>query len=314
MKRIIAGATGFIGQHLVQRWLKANIDLIVIGRSYKKIQQTFGNSVTAVDWTEFQERSHEILTHSQVIINLAGANISNGLWTEKRKTELLKSRLETTRMIADACAQLGANSPDLFNAGGVGVYGPQSDLSDALPPPLDEDTVIDFSTFPNFLTRIGREWEQATQAAKKQGVRVVNMRFGVVLDKNGGALPRIALPFYFYLGGTIGSGHQVFSWISLTDLMRAIEFLIAHNKMSGPVNLVAPAGISQQQLAEAISKTLNRPRCFPMPGKLLKLLLGQMAEELLLEGQHVVPKRLLAEGFEFQHPDIETALAAIFSS
>ncbi len=138
------------------------------------------------------------------------------------------------------------------------------------------------------------------------------MRFAVVLDKHGGALPQIAMPFKFFMGGPVGSGRQAFSWISLIDLCRAIEFLIDHDNITGAVNLVAPKCIKQKELAHALGRVLHRPSWLRLPAFIVKLLFGEMGEELLLSGQHVVPTRLLTAGFKYNYPDIDSALEGIY--
>jgi uncharacterized protein (TIGR01777 family) len=188
----------------------------------------------------------------------------------------------------------------------------QQQFPDDLPPKLDEHTPLDFNNAPDFLSCVGRAWEKATRPLSESGVRVVNLRFGVVLAKKGGALPRIALPFYLFIGGKVGTGQQPFSWIQLDDVIRAFDFLMQNRELSGPINLVAPQCVTQQELAKAIGKVLHRPSVVPMPSIILKLFFGSMAQELLLEGQNVYPQRLLAAGFDFKCPDIESALKHIY--
>lgn len=301
MKRVIAGATGFIGQQLVKKWLTAGHEVIAIGRSYAKIRHCFGTQVQPIEWHELNQH---IIENAQVIVNLAGANIGAGRWTANRRQQILDSRVNTTRQLAELCARLGAQSPPLFNASAVGVYGLQTSVVDGLPPAIDETVAIDFQKAPDFLAKVGRAWESAAMPAKNAGVRVVWMRFGVVLAKHGGVLPRLTLPVRYFLGGPIGSGQQPFSWISLEDLLAAIDFLLDKSEIDGAVNLVAPSCVTQKQFVQVLAKILHRPSFFPLPAAILKLFFGQMAEELLLKGQHVYPKRLLELGFQFQYPTI----------
>lgn len=313
MKRIIAGGTGFIGQQLVKRWLRENHEIAIIGRSHAKINKIFKDQVQAITWPELMSNSAAILDNTEVIINLTGANIGAQPWTTKRKQEIISSRTESTTQLAEICASLGELSPPLFNASAVGVYGLQTSVANDLPSPLDETTPIDYQQAPDFLAEVGHAWELAAMPAKNAGVRVVWMRFGVVLDQHGGVLPRLSLPVKLFLGGPIGSGQQAFSWITLIDLLRAIDFLLQHPTISGPINLVAPHCVTQKQLVKALGKALHRPSFIPTPAFILKLIFGQMAEELLLSGQNVFPKRLLELGFDFQYPDINTALGKIFN-
>ncbi len=309
MKYIIAGATGFIGQHLVKRWLLAGHELIVLGRSVAKIKALFGEQVQALTWDEL---TINYLQHCDAIINLAGASIGEQRWTSERQQTILSSRTQTTQCIAQLCAQLGAQAPVFFSVSAIGVYGLQASLPTQLPAPYDEDTVIDFQQAPDFLAKVARAWELAAKPAEQAGARVVYLRFGVVLAKEQGALPRMALPFKWGLGGPIGSGQQPFSWIALADLIGIIEFLLANKTISGPINLVAPECVTQKQLANTLGKVLHKPSFMPTPAFILKLVFGQMAEELLLKGQQVVPKRLLALGYQFQLPTLEKALTEIY--
>ena len=242
------------------------------------------------------------------MINLTGASIGEKRWSGERKREILDSRVKPTRMLAEYCAELKEQSPVLLNASAVGVYGLQPEVADGLPPALDETTKINFNESTDFLSAVGRRWEQMLQIAEQAGVRVVKMRFGVVFGPNGGALVKMKLPFLFYLGGPIGSGQQPFSWVSLFDLIHAVKFLLNHSDIKGPVNIVSPNCITQKTFAKTLGEVLEKPSILPMPGLLLKLALGQMAKELLLSGQHAKPKVLLENGFEFQYADLKKAL------
>jgi hypothetical protein len=310
MKIIITGATGFIGQALVKRMLAAGHQLIIVGRTIDKIKQIFGATVQAITWDTL---TVDIIAGTNAIINLAGAGIGEQRWSAKRRQEILLSRTQTTQQLAQLCAQLGARAPLLLNASAVGVYGLQPTLPQQLPPALDENTVINFQQAPDFLAKVARAWEAAAKPAEATGTRVVYLRFGAVFAEHGGALPRMAFPFKLGLGGPIGSGKQPFSWVTLKDVINAIEFLLARADVKGPVNIVAPHGVTQKQLATALGKALHRPALMPTPAFLLKLIFGEMAQELLLNGQHVMPKRLLELGFKFQYPTIEAAFADIYN-
>lgn len=316
MKIIIAGGTGFIGQALVAHFLEKNFQCVVIGRDKEKIHKIFANKVIPLTWEELDENNllHQIKT-SNAIINLAGANISAKRWSESFKQEILQSRLQTTNKLAEICASLGKNSPVLFNASAVSVYGPQTPVPNGLPPPLDEHEPIDFSAAPNFLAKVAREWELATQTAKTAGVRVVNMRFGIVLASHGGILGKLKMPFYLFLGGTMGSGEQPISWIALPDLINALDFLLKEETLSGPINFVAPECVTQKEFAQTLGEVLNRPAITPTPESLIKLILGkEMAEQLLLEGQHAVPRVLQENTFEFKYPTLKAALTALLKT
>ncbi len=309
MKRIIAGATGLIGSKLANHWLNQGHEITIIGRSRQSINKTFQNRVQAIEWNELNP---ELFRNSEAVVNLAGASIGDKRWSQKRKQEILLSRIDSTVKLVSILSSLGKDAPALFNASAIGVYGLQKQSLQGLPPKLDEDTTFDWNSNTDFLSFIGREWEKATHPAHEKGVRVVNMRFGVVLSKDGGALPKIALPFYFFLGGPIGTGQQPFSWITFDDLIRAIDFLLENKQISGPINIVSPECVTQRDLAKDIGKVLHKPSFMPTPGFILEAIFGEMGRELLLEGQHVYPKRLLELGFQFSYPDIESALKHIY--
>jgi len=305
MHRIIIGGTGLIGSQLVNHWLMQGHKVTVIGRSTEIIRKIFQDRVNALELKSLQP---EIFRQAEVVVNLAGAGIAEKRWSEARKQEIIHSRITVTQKIVELLTALGQEAPPLFNASAVGIYGLQQQVVNGLPLKLDEDTHIDWNTAPDFLSYIGRKWEKATRLAKENGIRVVNLRFGVVLAKQGGALPKIVQPFYFFLGGKIGTGQQPFSWIAIDDVIRAIDFLLEKRQIAGPVNIVAPGCITQHELAKAIGKILHKPSFMPTPAFILKLIFGEMARELLLEGQRVYPKILLDSGFIYSFSDIESAL------
>ncbi|NKB47325.1 MAG: TIGR01777 family protein [Legionellales bacterium] len=304
MKILIAGGTGFIGQGLVQHWSSHTThDVTLLSRHQKN----------TLHWDEFNQAPTTWLTQFDLVINLCGANIGQRRWSTRRKQTILTSRIQPTQTLATHLAKLGNQAPRWFNASAIGIYGIQLNHSHYLPPSLDEQT--DLSHPPTcFLAKVGTQWEAATQPAIQAGVPTVLLRFGVVLAKHDGALPQIARPFWWGLGGRIGSGCQPFSWISLKDLCRAIDFLIEHPHVQGPINLVAPKCIRQIEFAHSLAHQLHRPSCFTLPNSIVQLLFGQMGEELLLSGQHVIPSRLLDLGFQFALPDIDSALRNIYST
>lgn len=300
MQRIIAGATGLIGTQLVKFWLDQGVNVTVIGRDKQKIIAHFGNNINAYEWSEL---STDLIKEAQLIVNLAGANIGEKRWSAARKNELLASRVNATKILANLCAPLGAQSPVLFNASAVGIYPFGEDQ-------YTEDTVI--SESGSFLNQIAQQWENATQQAKSNQVRVINLRFGVVLAKQGGALPKMALPFYFFLGGKIGSGQQWISWVTIPDICRAIDFIYQQNTFFGAVNIVAPQSVRQKEFAQILGNTLHRPSLFPLPELIVKFVFGEMGNELLLSGQSAIPKRLSDAGFQFLYPTLAEAFQMIY--
>lgn len=306
MHRIITGGTGLVGKQLTEYWLSQNHPIIVVGRSPQQIKQLFGTRVKAVTWDELNT---DLLKTAEVIVNLAGENVGTKRWSVARKQEIVNSRINTTKRIVDLLSQLGKESPPLFNASAFSIYGLQQQNPNELPLRLDENTTIDWDHPPDFLSMLARRWETTVKPAIEQSIRVVFLRFGIILAKEGGALPEIVRPFYFYLGGPLGTGNQPFSWITIDDTIRAIDFLVSDPKASGPYNIVAPECVMLKQVTHAIGEVLHRPSAMRMPSWMVKLMLGtDMAHELLLEGQHVYPKRLLDLGFQFRYPKIKPAL------
>lgn len=306
MDRVIAGATGLIGKRLAEHWLKKHQTLVIVGRSVAHIQEVFGTRVKALAW---QDLTPDVLKNAEVVVNLAGANVAAEPWSDERKAEIISSRVDTTQNLAELLATLGPKAPPLFNASAIGVYGLQMHLNNQLPAPFDESMTFDWDNPPDFLSQVARKWERAAQPAIDRGVRVVFLRFGVVLAKEGGALPEIMKPFKLFVGGKIASGYQPFSWVSIDDVVRAIDYVFSHPDISGPVNIVSPKAVMQKELAEVLGRVLDRPALLKTPGFMLKYLFGsEMAKELLIEGQHVYPKRLEEAGFRFRYDDLETAL------
>lgn len=311
MRIIIAGGSGFIGQALVSHFVEKGHELIIIGRDKNRIKSIFANQLETIDWEDFDQSGKDIILGSDLIINLAGANIAEKRWTPKRKAEIIESRVLTTQKLVNYCMKLENHSPPLFNASAVGIYGLQKPISGKLPKSLSEDDPIDFDHANDFVSQIVKAWEKATHPAIKSNVRVVNMRFSPVLAKKG-LLAKLKPSYLLGLGGPIGSGEQPFPWIALADLINAIDFLISKPQIRGPVNFVSPECISQQEFARAFAHALHRPSIIKTPAFLVKGIFGEMAEELLLNGQCAYPKVLLENGFTFKYTDIRTTLDTIF--
>ena len=303
----IAGGTGFVGRFMIRRYLKAGHTLTVVGRSIPKIKQLCGDEVEPLDWQAFDSVGKSTLEHTDLLINLTGASIAEKRWSSARKKEIIESRTETTALLARLCAELGKASPPLFNASAVGIYGLQSPLKKGLPPSVEESTPLDKNA-PDFASQVVQRWENATQAAEENQVRVVHLRFGVVLGKQGGAVNRLTLPFKLCIGGRIASGQQAFPWVSIVDLCRAIDFIYNQPTIKGPVNVVSPNTVTQYIFAKTLAHLLHRPALMIMPAWFLQLVYGDMAYELLINGQHACPAVLLKHGFTFEYPNLEEAL------
>lgn len=294
MRVFISGGTGFVGQNLSQYLLSQGHKVVATGRraTQSKIDHPFfqyisGDTTQPGSW----QRS---VNGADWIINLAGKSIF-GRWNSAYKEDLQTSRLLTTRNIVEAIS--AQNPPLFFSASAVGYYGGQGDSR------ITEDT----APADDFLGRLAVEWEAAALAAKDKGCRVVLMRFGVVLGKEGGAYKQMVTPFKWFAGGTMGNGKQWFPWIHMADLIQAFCFIADRDDLDGPFNFCAPRPIRNKELAKTLGRTLGRPAWLPAPAMMLKLAMGEFAETLLAS-QRVIPERLLDAGFQFQYGDILTAL------
>lgn len=276
----IAGSHGLIGSALV-RVLEAN------GHVVKRLARG--------------EQNPDALRGVDAVVNLAGAKIDQR-WTAAAKQEIRSSRVETTTRLARMIASL-PDGPRVFLSGSaIGIYGSRGDEL------LDETS----SLGNDFLASICKEWEAAAAPAASAGARVVHLRTGIVLSKNGGALARMLTPFRMGVGGKLGSGKQWMSWIALSDIVSAISFLLSAD-VRGPVNLVAPNPARNEELTHALSNELHRPSLFSVPKFAMKLAFGQMGEEAVLASQRVIPRRLLEAGFQFKLPTLEQALASVLA-
>jgi len=233
----------------------------------------------------------------EAVIHLAGESIQ-GRWTPKKKARILESRYKGTRLLAEALGHLAKPPRVLVCASAIGYYG---DRGDEL---LREES----ASGSGFLAQVCREWESATEPATKKGIRVVNLRFGVVLGAAGGALAQMLPPFKMGVGGRVGSGKQYMSWIALDDVVGAVEHALVTEGLRGPVNAVAPNPARNVEFTKALGRVLSRPTIFPLPAFVVKLAFGRMGEELLLASQRVEPARLAASGYKFRYPELEGAL------
>src|SRR4030042_2050712 len=299
MKILITGGTGFVGTQLTSRLIKDNHEVTILTRSLKGAKGASpGISYLEGDPTKKGPWQEAIKNHDAVI-NLAGASIFSK-WTEEHKKAIRESRVNTTQNIVEGIPSRPERPFTLFSTSAVGYYGFCG----------DEELVEDSPPGDDFLARIAKEWEGEALKAKDKGARVVITRFGIVLGEKGGALGQMIPLFKKYIGGPIGSGNQWFSWIHIKDLAEAFVFLTEHPEISGPVNLCSPNPLRNRDLAKALGKALHRPSFIPAPGFMIKLVLGEFGS-VILEGQKVIPKKLLDNGFVFQYADIHDALQSI---
>ncbi len=303
MKIIIGGGTGFIGRMLVPALVRQGHEVTVVGRHSSKILNVYPKQVMAVEWSNLTSLD---AAYFDAIINLTGANIAEKRWSDPVKRELIDSRVNAALSFVDWCKKSSGTKPHLYNASAVGYYG----LQNALPsdPSLfseDSNTGITDNSFSRHLVL---EWEKAANHAATENIPLTIMRFGVVLHRGEGMLKQLELPAKLGMGAVLGSGVQPISWISADDLVSAIQFLLAHPEITGVVNFVAPEVVTQKYFTQTLAKILKRPAILRMPSWLVKLLFGQMGEELLLAGQAASPQRLLNQQFVFKHPALHDAL------
>ena len=233
----------------------------------------------------------------EAVVHLAGDNISKGRWNDKKKRRIIDSRVRGTELLADYFAGSEHKPRIIVSASAVGFYGDRGDKC------VDETSV----SGEGFLADVCRQWEGAMASAVDAGVRVVNVRLGLVLSSAGGALKKMLLPFRMGLGGVIGSGRQYVSWMSIDDVIGGIRFVMENESMRGPVNLVAPNAVSNREFTEALGRVLHRPTVFPMPAFVAQAVFGEMANDLLLASTRAVPRELLDNGYKFLHPEIGRA-------
>lgn len=301
MKIFITGGSGFVGSHLTSRLIQEGNGVTILTRSGRGpekgpvgISYVQGNPTQKGPWQE-AIGSHE------VVINLAGASIFSR-WTDEQKKAIRESRVHTTRHIVEGIPSPAAKKITLFSTSAVGYYGFCG----------DEELVEDSPPGNDFLSRLAVEWEGEAFKAKEKGMRVVIMRFGIVLGEKGGALGQMIPLFKKYIGGPIGSGKQWFSWIYIQDLADAIVFLTKHPEITGPVNMCSPNPVRNRDLAKSLGKALHRPSFLSAPGFMVKWVLGELGS-VILQGQRVIPRKLLDHGFVFQYPEIDKALQSIMS-
>jgi hypothetical protein len=303
MRVVITGATGFIGSALCGA-LHEDYELVALSRDSNRAARSLGELARAVEWDGRSTGSwSQQADGALAIINLAGENIASGRWTNTKKASILHSRLDSLRAVIEGIKQANKKPKVVIQASAIGYYGRRGDEK------LDENS----SSGKGFLAEVCRNVERVAGQIESLGVRCVIIRTGVVLGNGGGALPRIMLPFRFFLGGHPGSGRQWFSWISLDDEAAAIRFLMENENLSGVFNLTAPKPITMKRFCRKLGWVIKRPSWLFFPGFLMRLAMGEMAEEVLLSGQRALPKRLLEAGFEFKHAEAKECLKDIKS-
>ncbi|AIE59139.1 TIGR01777 family oxidoreductase [Bacillus methanolicus] len=301
MKITITGGTGFVGKALAADLAKKGHEIIVLTRNADRINNN--NNCRFIKWLSEGDNPQKIVEGTDIIINLAGESINNGRWTAKQKMKIKNSRMHVTESILKIISQLNKKPTALINASAVGIYGTSN---------LKTFTEDSKETGNDFLAETVHAWENTAMKADSDfGIRTVLCRFGIILDKYDGALPRMALPYQLFAGGTVGSGDQWVSWVHLKDVIRGIQFCIENERLSGPVNFTAPYPVTMKEFGKTLGSVLHRPHWLPVPEIALKLILGEMSI-LVLEGQKVLPAKLEENGFTFLFPDLKSALKDIY--
>ncbi len=300
MRVLITGGSGLIGRALTKRLVAHEHEVVILSRSPERVTglpagaRAIGwDAATADGW------AHEA-DGAGAIVNLAGANLGAGRWTEARKQVSLESRLRATQAVVEAITSADTPPPVLVQGSAVGRYGDSGDqvlTEDVTPAPSSDD----------FLALVVREWEAASAPVEAAGVRRVIARTGVVLDDDEGALPRLAMPVRFFVGGPVGGGKQWVPWIHRADEASALHFLIEHADASGAYNLAAPESATNAQLTRAVGRALGRPTVMPVPGFAIRLLLGEQAQ-VVLDSLRAVPARLTAAGWTPRFGDLDEAV------
>jgi len=297
MRIVIAGGTGFIGEPLVRRLVARGDELAVLSRNPTKVHVGRG-----IEWDgRTQGEWSAEVANADAIINLAGENVGEGRWSDERRKQLVASRIDATGAVVEALRNAPPRTATrtLVNASAVGYYG--FDRGDET---LDEHG----TRGGGFLAELVEQWERAAREAEKLA-RLVILRFGVALAPDGGALKKLMLPFKLGAGGPIGNGKQWMSWIDRDDAVRAIEWAVDNPQARGVYNITAPEPVTNRDFTRALGRAVHRPAFMPAPAFALRAVFGEMAEEMLLGGQRVVPRRAEREGFVFEAPTLDASFA-----
>jgi uncharacterized protein (TIGR01777 family) len=297
---VIAGGTGFLGRPLADSLAADGFDVVVLTRG-----ATVRSPSRAVAWIPDGSAGPwaSEIDGASAVINLAGESIAGSRWTAAHKQRVLDSRVLATRSIGAAIGRAVHPPQVLVNGSAVGYYGPHGDEV------ITEET----KAGADFLAHVCVQWEAEAAKAQSDRTRLVSIRTGLVLEKDGGALPQMLPPFRFGAGGPVGSGRQYWPWIHREDWIGLVRWSIQPGRPGGPVNATAPRPVTNREFAQALGRAMHRPAFMPAPAFALRLLLGEMADALLLSGQRAIPQRAERAGFAFKYPQLDGALRAIFS-
>ncbi len=285
----LTGQNGMLGQQLTQKFAE-HYQVVGLKRN--------NQSPNEPKWCYQQALDELNIAAPDVVVHLAGAGIADKRWNKKYKDIIYNSRVNGTQWLVNEIIEQKARPHTFISASAIGYYGNRPNEI------LDEDS----SKGDNFVAKIAIDWEQAIQSLESVGTRIINLRLGMILSASGGALKDMVLPFKLGLGGRLGSGQQQYSWISITDAIRAIDYLIKQTNCHGPFNLTSPNSVSNKEFTRTLANTLNRPAFMHMPAFMVRLIFGEMADELLLADADVSPKKLVSAGFTFNQAQLPEAL------
>lgn len=296
MRILITGATGLVGRKLIAALSSRGNRILALSRRTdavfpKGVTVRTGDPTVAGPW-------QDSLNDVDAVVHLAGENIFARRWSNRFKSTILRSRVESTRLIAELLAKRKASHPVTFiSASAIGYYGSCGDR---------ELTEAD-AAGTDFMAQVCRQWEAAADPARQAGIRVVHPRLGIVLDRDGGALPTMVRPFRFFLGGPMAGGRQWFSWVHIDDVIGSFQMMLDRTDIHGAVNVTSPQPVKNREISRAIGKALNRPSWLPTPRWMLRLALGEVADAIA-GSQRVIPRRLLVAGYRFLMADLSNAM------
>ncbi|MFA7420092.1 MAG: TIGR01777 family oxidoreductase [Melioribacteraceae bacterium] len=299
MKVAITGATGLIGKKLVGKLLERGDEVLVLTRSANSAKNTFPHSVSFIEWNTNSKLWYSKLSGVDAVIHLAGENVMGRRWSESHKKKILDSRINGTKSIVEAISSLSEKPKTFISASAIGIYG-------------NREAPVDESSEPanDFLANVVKAWEYETAKVDEFGIRRVNVRVGIVLDEKEGALAPMIKQFKFFLGGSIGSGKQWFSWIHVDDIVGIFLFALDNEAVSGAVNGTSPVSVRMKDFAVALGKVMHRPALFTVPEFALRVVLGEGAGAVL-GGANVRSEKICKLGYKFQFENLEAALKNI---
>jgi uncharacterized protein (TIGR01777 family) len=294
MKILVSGSHGLVGRALVNSLTNDGHEV------YRLVRRARAMGSPEVEWDPDQARiDAKHVEGLDAVVHLAGESIAEGRWSDEKKKKIRESRVNGTQLLSQTLANLSRPPASFISASAIGYYGNRG----------DEVLTEKSSPGSGFLAEVCVQWENATKVATEKGIRTVNTRFGIILDKNGGALSKMLPPFRTGLGGRVGDGKQWMSWIVLDDVVKALGNVLTNEAVKGPVNFVAPNPVTNAEFTKALGRALSRPTLFPIPAFGVRLAFGEMADALLLASQRVEPEELKRAGYEFQYSQIDKALA-----